>query len=1824
MKIQPKSPEKLSLENIKPIMDVAKLKRQSAAYKSHLQRSINSLTDQLVPPQNERNIDQIKQYLQQIDSKYDRWESSMMKIQEAPDENIEENITSIDQTLDIVIDMRVRANEAITQSLAPPPTGPTGHAAQPTPQLAKDRLHLPKLTFKKFTGTNIEYFQEWSQFFNATIANTSMTKVEKFIYLKMALEEGSEAWNLIDGYPILAANYDCAMKDLADNYGDPQVVINHHVSKLLNLPKQSKAHSLRELYNSINTHVRSLEGLGIDSKQYSIFLVPIVMSKLSDDLRKEMTRKKLKDIVDLIGELKQEVETECSANLVKQAFEPEVQVKDCKPQSRTTHYTKSWSDPAFEPPVASAQALSTNTRSNKYCIFCPGTQSHWVEDCRKLRNIPPQEVRQITMKENACLGCFKKGHRWKDCRSREKLKCEKCQSTKHHTALHEEGRSGSYVSLTTTPASSATTTPASPANEISQNSATNSVNAVQTEVKGATGLHARLGRDSAIMPIMKARIKGTNGRKLELNVVMDGCSDQSFIRSDVTKALNLKGETINIEVKGIAGMSKGRADREFINTTLYSRDFSHKVDVSFLDMPVICDPITRPAVPSHILSNRNLRNLNFADDYTKEEVKEIHILIGLDFYYNFITGRIKRASNQPVAIETVFGWMLVSDSKNQKVQSSSCIHTMFTSTEVERSLNDDLKKFWEIEEAVIEKPVKPENQEAIQKFHKSVTYDPSTKKYEVSLPFINDDKHIASNYKVAEKILQSLVKRFETNPDLKSKYCAAMEEYINEGFAELVPEDEIYSKEAGVYYIPHRAVIKEENTTTKTRIVNNASSSAKNQVCLNDKLLTGPKLQPSIVEILIRWRDDPVAFVSDIKKMYSHIGVRESDRDSLRFLWMEDGKIKHYRHTVLAFGLRSAPYLAIETVQSHIKKFASEHPDMTESLLDSTYVDDYCTSKKTVSEAIEAVNISSKIMSEAGMELRKWLSNDPTVMQHCKSISPSTDVTKDERKVLGVNWKSSEDYLYYVPKPAVTQQPMQYITKRMIIGSAATLHDPIGFISPIVIRAKMMIQQLWAAGVEWDENLVGTNLADEWVRWCQDLEDLKDIRIERKYVPASAVIKYREVHIFNDASEKGYATVAYLRSEDEEGKIHISLVTSKTKVTPLKVVTLPRLELMSALIGSRISLRIKTALKDPNLKVIFWLDSTIALHWIKSNDVRWKTFVENRVQEIRDTTDPVQWRHCPGKDNPADISSRGATASQLKQSTCWWGGPSWLKEKEEKWPARTHSLEANTEAFKEKRPKQYTCLVTKTTHLNPVISPQRYSKYSKLLRMTAYVSRFINNCRQKIQKKPLILTEVPTAEEILAAQKYWLCLVQQEYYPEEVSKLTERKPIKRDSKIAQLNPYLDPDSKLLRMEGRLQNSQLTEDEKHPIILPHQSHIVKLIVEDIHASQLHAGVNHVLVTLRNEFWITHARSLVKNVVHSCLMCRRYMPRRISVPMAPLPADRVTEAAPFEIIGIDFTGPVYVGEERKVIVRRSKRNPVPVIHTKKASKAYIALTTCAITRAIHLELVPDLSTDTFMRSFRRFVSRRGLPSVIYSDNAKTYKSGEKGVLQCCEMLNRPQFQEYMSEKLIKWKYICPLSPWWGGYWERLMRTIKIPLKKVLGKSFLNMDELYTVLTEIEAMVNSRPICAVNDDPDDASYLTPANFLIGRTTITLPVAPLKHTEVHPTATRKQLNNMLMYQEKNLQKVWKLWREEYLRSLGVGSSIKDNSTLKVGEIVMVASNKQPRCTWKVGKIEEVYTGRDQRIRSALVKMNDKTYKRPVQLLSKLELVDFPVQPEA
>ena len=739
---------------------VVKLKQQKNAYKTHLTRSINNLKTELQNEVSDINPELLKQYLSQVEMKQERYEKSMLVLQDEDEEaDITASMDEMNTMMDQVIGLKVQTEEAMkkkvkseTKEEEEKPKLPDSKAVK-----VKDRINLPKIQFKTFSG-NIEKYQEWSQMFMTTIHNSSLPTVEKFMYLKMSLEENSEPAKLIEGYPVTEGNYPQALQELHDAYGDEEIMINHHVSKLLSLPAQSGPQTLKELYNSVSIHVRSLNALGIDSEQYSVFLVPIVKSKLSDALRKEVAREKIKDINELLEHLKKEVEIESSSHHVKVSF------GEVKPEAKPAPPPKPrWSGPSYEshPPVNSAQVLATSTNSpTKHCLLCPNLQNHWVDECTKAKKMSSQQIKEVAVKANACLLCLKIGHRARNCRSRGRIKCGKCQSTDHNTYMHDErksGPSGTFVTITDGTISSEQSKIESEKSEETVNTEESGI--IETEsqsvVKGALALQARLarlGKEGKIFPIVRVRMKGANNKKLELNALLDQCSDQTFVRTDVSNYLELKGTIMPMEVKGIGGITTGIENRKMIAAPLYSRDYKQEVKLCFAEMPLICPPIKRPKVPQKVLNNRKFRNLILGDDYHTDEEKEIHVLIGLDYYYHCITGRIKRGKDHPVVAETKFGWMFVSDSLNQELEQTVCattMCTMFTSEESEKGIKDDLKKFWELDEEIISKPVNPENEAAIKKFHESVKYDKVTKQYEVGLPY-EGSTEIHSNYKKTE------------------------------------------------------------------------------------------------------------------------------------------------------------------------------------------------------------------------------------------------------------------------------------------------------------------------------------------------------------------------------------------------------------------------------------------------------------------------------------------------------------------------------------------------------------------------------------------------------------------------------------------------------------------------------------------------------------------------------------------------------------------------------------------------------------------------------------------------------------------------------------------------------------------------------------------------------------------------------------------------------------------------------------------------------------------------------------------------------------------
>ena len=1156
-------------------------------------------------------------------------------------------------------------------------------------------------------------------------------------------------------------------------------------------------------------------------------------------------------------------------------------------------------------------------------------------------------------------------------------------------------------------------------------------------------------------------------------------------------------------------------------------------------------------------------------------------------------------------MQTSLGWVLVSAGTEENPERLS----MFISTEESQMINENLKRFWEIEnidEKIQTNPFTEQENEALMLFEKGIRYEEAIGRYEVRLPFIEGSK-IPNNREIAEGRFRKNQYRFKKEQKLGTNFRQSMNEYIEKGFAEKVVETQ---EPENCYYIPTHIVVNENKTTTKVRLVFDASSKGKEMKSLNDVLHKGPILQPNMNSIIIKFRTHNIAINADIRKMYLMILMNAQDKDMLRFFWEDnENGMATYRNNVLPFGLRCSPFLAIATVHHHLRKYQEDYPQIVTELKENMYMDDLLTGAKTEEEATKLYKEACMIMKEAGMDLVKWKTNNATLYEMFKRDGVESvdepkiiEIEKEEQnisnsKILGIQWNSGKDEFKF--KSVDEEIDKNRATKRSILKIAPKLYDPMGWLSPYIVRVKILFQSLWEHGLEWDEN-IPENLLNKWRNWVDEMKYIDRISIPRKYSSLSSVVSRYELHIFGDASEMAYGAACYLKSYDSNNKSCTALVYSKSKVAPVKKITLPRLELLAAEIAAKMSNYVRESLNLENLQIFLWTDSLITLHWIKANTRQWKTFVSNRVQNIKRYSEPENWNWCPGESNPADLVSRGMKLKDLGESELWLNGPKWMKKDKEFYPKKDIGEETN-EVLREKREHAVVCLIQNGVHSKTenrtrnVVNPIDYSKMSKLFRITAYILRFIYNLSHKMcERRSGSLSKVDLQE----AENYWLKQIQMEHFFDEIELLKKGKHVNNNSRLIHLAPYYDDESGLIKMRGRVQYADLSEDEKHPVILPDKSYIVKLIVEDRHRKQIHGGINQTLIAVREQFWILRARALVRRIVKSCIICRMYSPKRIQVSMAPLPKDRITRAFPFEITGVDYTGPVYV--ERG----------------NNTKKSYILLFTCATIRAVHLELVEDMTSEAFLRAFRRFASRRGYPSTVYSDNALSFKKANKTLEKCHEIMNGAKFKNYLTENEIEWKFIPERAPWWGGFYERLMASIKLPLKKLIGRTKLTSDEFYTVLTEVEAMVNSRPLTFISDEPQETSYITPASFLIGRPITNIPIRTSKGKDPGGLSS-KEINRCLISQNRMLESIWKMWKEDYIRQLGrVPNDLKEDNALKVGELVMVTDHNSPRCKWEVGLIESVKEGRDGKIRQCKVRTAKRgTLTRPVQHVARLEM---------
>lgn len=1638
----------------------------------------------------------------------------------------------------------------------PSSTPPCATPSQGTSQqnLGKQKcVRLPKLEIRKFKGTLYEWQEFWDTYEGSIHNNNSLAEVEKFAYLRSLLE--GPARNAIMGFSLTAANYNEAVDLLKKRYGKKQEIQRSHINELLNISaiyNDKDTVRLRTFYDSVETHHRALRALGVDEITYSTIVVPSIMEKLPIPIRLTISRDS--DFLDWSM-------TDLLKNLLK-----EVELRERHQlKSRPCDVTRGTGPRRAESFATSTASSFLTGNEDIKCAFCLGSHPH--VKCTRVTDF--KERKNIARKFSRCFKCLRKGHRIVECKTN--ITCSKCKGD-HHEAL-----------------------------------CSNLDGCVTQGAEKPSSLHVSTGSRVALQTA-QAQISG-EGKNRVIRVLFDSGSHRSFVTANVVKDISIR--VVRKEWLGIStfgNQSKQIGLKDVVELTLGPVGGGEPIPIEAYVVPEIAS-----IANEHLELVKNdfphLSGLWLSDVCKHQHDLEIDVLIGSDYLWRFQGGRtIRGGPDEPVALKTSLGWVLSGPLKGRRVNEFD--RTAQVSLIVEDSLNIDrvekeFHKLWDLDSIGIR-----EVDSVQEEFLDSVTFNDS--RYSVRLPWKAGRDNLPTNYANSMSRLRSVGNRLKRQPDILDEYDQVIREQLKCGVIERVSDLETGGR---VHYLPHHAVVRKDAATTKVRIVYDASSrEKKSDFSLNDCLHVGPSLNPLLFDILLRFRVRRIVLIGDIEKAFLNIEIDESDRDCLRFLWFDDprnrdSKVEVFRFCRVVFGLNASPFLLNGTIRHHLSQWEDKDPEFVRQMTEGFYVDDLVTGEDSVESAFSVYSKAKHVMGQGGFKLRKWVTNDEGLRESIKvserglvgdveedkaddeSYAKSSLGAQDDhhQKVLGLPWNCTEDILCLSFKEICDKAEELKFTKRKLLSLLAGLFDPLGIMSPVTVCMKILMQDLCKQGVNWDEELTGS-FRKRWDVWISSLRRAGDISVDR-HIFGGFVVKECFLHGFADASKTAFCAVVYAVF-NVDGCWKVSLLTSKSRVAPLKDLTIPRLELVSARVLAQLVETVKSALAS-QLSIsgtYLWSDSLTVLYWLQ-NRGEWKQFVKHRVQEILKLTRVEDWRHCPGKVNPADLGSRGMQGDELKDSSLWWHGPQWLSGDESGWPG--FSIERTQESEEEERRSAVMMVgVEEVKSIAEVINIEHYSDLSRLFRVSAWVLRFVNNLVAKT-RGGVRNNGVLKRREIFQAEEEWIKVAQ-----------SELKGQPNFNQLVKRFDLIDCDG-VLRCQGRLCHSDLDYEAIRPVILPKNHRLTELIVRECHSKVHHSGVRDTLAEVRSRFWIPKGRQLVKKILNKCVVCRRWEGKACSAPApASLPAFRVRQAEPFSRTGVDFAGPLLVKAGNG-----------------KFRKEYVSLFTCCVTRAVHLDLVQGMQAPVFRRCLRRFTARRGLPDLMVSDNAKTFKATERALK---ELFDHPEIQAELEKKRIEWRFNLERAPWWGGFFERMVGCMKRCIRKTLGSAKLTHDELLTVLTEVEATLNSRPLTYSYQEAGE-EVLTPSHLLYGRRLISMPddiVEP-------PDARAVDHNARFRYLSTRLQHFWKRWRREYLtdlREYHKGKITGEERLVDTGDVVVVYDEGHKRGKWKTGVVEDLVVGTDGVVRGARVRVivrgKPKHLNRPVQLLYPIEVKSEPEGP--
>lgn len=1604
-----------------------------------------------------------------------------------------------------------------------------------------------------FTGAATEWLP-FKAAYNDSSSICKFTVNENLARLRNCIK--GEAREAVSALLYSASDPQVIMKTLEQYYGRPEILMDRVMEDLKRLPRlmgaASELNSFAVKFQNIVCVLSKMDNRGYI---WNPMLVREVVDKLSPHIKSRWC--------------------DYASETVESSREPEVILLSrflMREADRAMRYafTNTTAAPTAKKETRSVPQFITKKKSGREAVYvtsgkedekkqeclCCGSD-HEVPKCAKFLKMSIEERWNWVRTARICFKCVTRRHRREHCRAK---RCGKGTCSRPHHALLHKDREEREAPPSEKPDKA--TDPESPQEAVM--TVSTSSNAPQR----------------VLLKVCPVILKGPSGQ-ISTFALLDEGSTISLIDEELARSLHASGPASTLRIQSVTSQQSEECSQEIkLQIRGQTGEFQELRARTIKNLLLHGQTVDRSTLANY----PHLRDIE-RDVFYGEATPMV--LIGADNWHLIVTRELRMGKKtEPAASFTQLGWVIHGTAPRatlKKQEGHIVLHLYDVSaarqTDDVRRVEELIKSHFKIDALGVSlaKKVKPEDQKAIDAVQSSMRK--VSKYFEVGLPWRDEDASMPNNYSCALRRLKTIEKKMDSSPHFAAQYSTLVKNLLDKGYAQECDGKEDTSKKA--WYLPHFPVVN-PNKPGKMRLVFDAAHRYSG-VCLNDYLLEGPDLLKSLPGILFRFRERPVAVTADIQEMFLQVKIRAPDQASQMFLWRGEERVKppkKYKMTSMIFGASCSPFIAHSVRDANARLYAQEYPDAVQAITSSHYMDDYVDSIATEDEAIKTAREVIKIHQNAHFNLRGWCSNRPNVV---KNITPEkqahdTEVRIGQReenldKTLGLLWQTGSDKLGFNTGLSRLSEEIKKRdrapTKREALGAVMAVYDPLGLISHFTVTGKIVLQNLWRHGIGWDEPLPEED-AQHFEEWMQSLNEVTRLRIPRCYDKGPD--DFIDLHVFCDASEQAYAATAYWRIQKPGGKVDIRLVAAKARVAPLKPVTIPRLELQAAVIGARLADTIIKEHRDKPRKVIYWTDSQTVLRWIEKDAVKYTAFVAHRLGEIAELTDASQWRWVPTDHNVADDATRPNYTIRMKPEDRWFTGPAFLYDDEESWPREKVKIDVTEDEV------TYTTTEGKKEPERPSHLPDisRFSSYEKLLRATAALFLFKEKCKNRNSQMTVDLIE--------KAEELWIRQAQLDDYAEEIQTIQKGKPVPKSSSLYKLDPHLD--GHVLKVRGRISHAAVSEDRKMPVILHGKHPFTRLLVGDAHQKAGHANNERVINDLRQRYWVVNLRPTVRAIAQRCQLCRIRKTMPVKPTTGDLPEERITKTQrPFTHCGTDYFGPMTV-----VIGRRHE-------------KRWGALFTCLVTRAVHLELVSSLSTDSALMAIRRMAARRGWPRVMYSDNGTNFR-GADAELRAAYKEWTKDFVHLGLEHRMKWKFIPPGAPHMGGAWERLVRSVKTALGATLHQKVLKEETLLTLLTEAEHSINSRPLTHVSVDPMDPEALTPNHFLIGSS------SGLPHTGPCEEASRKHWRAAQALADH----FWRRWVDEYLPTLVPrGASDDQRRPLRVGDLVVVIDSSLPRGTWPRGVVEVVYSGTDGKVRSADVRTATGILRRPVTKLAVL-----------